>query len=60
MYISTFLTCSLKGHTGKPGPGTLQKPENQDPSGILQKPENQDPSGTLQNPENQDPRKTGN
>ena len=45
----------LKGHTGKPGPGTLQKPENRDPSGTLRKLENQDPSGNLQKPENRDP-----
>ena len=35
-------------HTGKPGPETLKKPENRDPSGNLQKPENWDPSGALQ------------
>ena len=45
----------LKGHTRKPGLGTLQKPENRDPSGTLQKLENQDPSGNLQKPENRDP-----
>ena len=49
---------TTKGHTGKPGPGTLQKPENWDPSETLQKPENRDPSGTLKKPENRDPTKT--
>ena len=44
-----------------PGPyknrktGTLQKPENQDPSGTLQKPENPDPTKTG----TRDPTKTG-
>ena len=50
---------TTKGHTGKPGPGTLQKPKNRDPSGTLQKPENRDPGGTLQKPGNWDPKKTG-
>ena len=45
-------------HTGNPGPGTLQKPENRDPSGTLQKPENRDPSRTLQKPKNRDPSET--
>ena len=50
---------SNKWHAGKPGPRTLEKSENRDPSGTLEKPENQDPSGTLagpqKNPKNQDP-----
>ena len=49
-------------HTGKLGPGTLQKPENRDASGTLQKTVNMDPSGTQQKPDpgsQQDPRKTG-
>ena len=37
---------TTKGHTGKPGPGTLQKPENRDPGGTLQKPGNWDPKKT--------------
>ena len=46
---------NIKRDTGKPGPGTLQKPKNRDPSRILRKWENRDPSGTLGKPENQDP-----
>ena len=38
-------------HTGKLGPGTLQKPENRDASGTLQKTVNMDPSGTQQKPD---------
>ena len=41
--------------TGKPGPGTLEKPENQDPSETLGKLENRELSGTLEKLENQDP-----
>ena len=33
-------------HTGKLGPGTLEKPENRDPSGTLEKPENPNPRKT--------------
>ena len=42
-------------HTGKLGPGTLEKSENRDPSGTLEKPGNRDISGTLEKPESQDP-----
>ena len=36
--------------TGKPGPGTLQKPENRDPSGTLQETGKPRPLRTLADP----------